>query len=422
MELADLLPSDEEVAEWKEGVSRVCPAAKGLNGERPTDMVAACPLDPDHANLHVLLQTVTLSSIMRSGQGEELPDSGTEPMTKEGLLLPLLSPEFSLQQDEMGLPSWCRSSKSHFGELVQDAYKTFSGEAGHFILPLLTPTFSAPNQTLDIEAAPEIEVDLKVFSDIRMENIVSQAALRESMKEHIEKIMKRLSEKGQMLSVLHVHINMKQEKAQDLVDYLRFQLEWCAAEIRSALDGNAETGTSAVHILALVVHGIRGCDWDRSIRPFLLAGPFIEETAASPAKMLEWTGVAVDHFSHLLPWGMRPEELLHGTIKQIFGLEEQTPERFRYILADALPHVVPRFGSEPHHADSFTIVQSLMQEIFNKPELVSCIRAVLAEQLSLEQALSMAILLYFVWYVKICCLRDSTSHRMLITKASREAG
>ena len=401
MELTDLLAAEaeDEVLEWEGGVARMCPAAKGGN-RKPTDIVAACPIEPDNSSFHLLLQTLTLSTIMRSPQGETrsegFQDHDAAAATREKLLLPLLSPDCSWK-GEANLPcwpSWCCSSKSHFGELLRDAYNSFSAEAGHFVVPLLTPTFSAASQTLDLQAVPELEAGLKVFSDIRMENIVSQAVLRESMKEHTEKISRRLSEKkGRLLSVLHVHINMKQDNAQDLVDYIRFQLEWCAGELHAALNGE----TSGVHVLALVVHGIRGSDWDRSIRPFLLAGPFTE-TADSNSKVLEWIGVAVDHFSHLLPWAMRPEELLHGTIKQIFGLQEETPDRFRYILADALPHVVPRFGSEPHHSDSFTIVHSLMQEIYTKPELVSCVRAVLAEQLSLEQAF-----LHGDFYGGTCC-------------------
>lgn len=44
---------------------------------------------------------------------------------------------------------------------------------------------------------------------------------------------------------------MKQENAQDLVDYLRFQLEWYAQELVGVLQ---HTKAPAVHVLALVVH------------------------------------------------------------------------------------------------------------------------------------------------------------------------
>ena len=248
-----------------------------------------------------------------------------------------------------------------------------------------------------------------------MDQITSQVFLRETMKQHVEQLLGRVSE-GRVLSALHIHVNMKQDDAQDfvgwwlgglvgpkknetklfllhflgpngqdLVDYLRFQLEWCAEELGGALNEKPET--SGVHILALVVHGIRGSHADQCIRPFLLAGPTPHEGDAEMSmKILEWTGVSVDHFSHLLPWGMRSEELFEGSIKQIFGLQEETTERFGLVLADALPHVVPKFGYEAHHADSFTIVKSLMEEIYAKAELVRCIRAVLAEQLSREQA------------------------------------
>lgn len=102
---------------------------------------------------------------------------------------------------------------------------------------------------------------------------------------------------------------------------------------------------------------IRGsCGPDRSIRPFLLAGPLMPQPLsrdAASVQLHEWTGVAVDHFSHILPWEMPSTELLHGNIKGIFGLEQEGGmERFRFILADALPHVVPGFGLE-QNADTW---------------------------------------------------------------------
>ena len=385
VELADLLGSMDEVLEWREEVALMCPAAEGKNGELPTDLVAACPIDEDEPDLSTLLQSLTLSAFMRHAQRTSLHTG--EISAKEALFSPLISPEFL--EGQPNSPSWCRSSKSHFGELLQQICDSLGDSAGHTIIPLLIPTFSAPNQTLDLDAVKELPNYGKVFSEINMEGMPSQATLRESMKEHVERIAKQLSEgRGRVLSALHVHVNMKQDHAQDIVDYLRFQLEWCAGELFGLLHEKPGLLTqSALHVLAVVAHGVRGDDGSRSIRPFLLAGPATERTDASPdVKMFQWTGIAVDHFSHLLPWGMRPEELLNGTIKEIFGLQDESPDRFRRILADALPHVVPRFGSEPHHADSFVIIQSLMREINSKPELVSGIRSVLAEQLSLEEA------------------------------------
>ncbi|CAK9037285.1 OVARIAN TUMOR DOMAIN-containing deubiquitinating enzyme 10 (OTU domain-containing protein 10) (Deubiquitinating enzyme OTU10) [Durusdinium trenchii] len=375
----------DEVLEWREEVALMCPAAEGKNGELPTDLVAACPIDEDEPDLSTLLQSLTLSAFMRHAQRTSLHTG--EISAKEALFSPLISPEFL--EGQPNSPSWCRSSKSHFGELLQQICDSLGDSAGHTIIPLLIPTFSAPNQTLDLDAVKELPNYGKVFSEINMEGMPSQATLRESMKEHVERIAKQLSEgRGRVLSALHVHVNMKQDHAQDIVDYLRFQLEWCAGELFGLLHEKPGLLTqSALHVLAVVAHGVRGDDGSRSIRPFLLAGPVTERTDASPdVKMFQWTGIAVDHFSHLLPWGMRPEELLNGTIKEIFGLQDESPDRFRRILADALPHVVPRFGSEPHHADSFVIIQSLMREINSKPELVSGIRSVLAEQLSLEEA------------------------------------
>ena len=104
------------------------------------------------------------------------------------------------------------------------------------------------------------------------------------------------------------------------------------------------------------------------------------------AEVHPWRGASVDHFSHLLPWGMQSEVLAYGSIIDIFGLEEADIDRFRFVLADALPHVVPGLCQGTQMADSFLIIQSLMQAINRKPDLVRAIRSVLAAELSQEQA------------------------------------
>lgn len=410
MELPDLVESTDAVVDWEEQVRQMCPAVSARHGEKPTDLVAACPIDPDEPNLSMLLETLSLSAYMRSAQTLKQPLA--EPcgpssstlrnlqgchdciMTKEDMLWPLLSPEFvpCNQDSDPNMHAWCRSPKSHFGGLLEEIYQCHQDVTGHLVFPLLIPTFSAPNHALDIEAVPSVPDDLKIFSQIHMDKIVYQATLRDSMKEHLGRIVDRLSKKrgqsGRVFSSLSVHVNMKQDHAQDIVDYLRFQMEWFARELVLLLNGLLEGDVHTVNVIALVVHGVRGSDEDRSMRPFLFAGPCLGECGRfAGVRTFPWSGVAVDHFSHLLPWGMRPQELSGGSIKDIFGLEERETDRFCLILADALPHIVPHFGHEHPGADSFTIVQTLLQQIRCKPELVRCIRDVLAEQLSLEQAL-----------------------------------
>ena len=402
VELPDLVESMDAVMDWEEQVGRVCPAVSARHGEKPTDLVAACPIDPDEPSLTVLLETLSLAAFMRRAQALKQSQEPCGPsssalheldgeyiMTKEDMLWPLLSPEFApcTQGSGPNLHAWCRSPKSHFGGLLEEIYQHQHDVTGHAVCPLLIPTFSAPNHTLDIEAVPSVPDDLKIFSQIHMDTIACQANLRESMKEHLGRITDQVSKKhGRAFSALCVHVNMKQDFAQDIVDYLRFQIEWLARELVFFLKDLPDTDVQTVHVLALVVHGVRGSDEDRSMRPFLFAGPCLGECRRTGVTTFPWSGVAVDHFSHLLPWGMRPEELSGGSIKDIFGLEETQTDRFCLILADALPHIVPRFGHEHPHADSFTIVQTLLQQIRCKPALVRCIRAVLAEQLSLEQA------------------------------------
>lgn len=339
-------------------------------------------------------------------------------MSKEELLWPLLSPEFVPGGHHS--QQWYSSPKSHFGGLLQEIYNSESDNPGHSVIPLLIPTFSAPNHTLDLEAVPEIQDDLKVFSQIDMSKIVRQATLRDNMKEHLGKIMNQISRTGgPVLSVLHVHVHMKQALAQDIVDYLRFQFEWFARELADEVSSMQEA--SAVHVLALVVHGVRGSEQHHSMRPFLFAGPGLVPCSHSAqlVKMFPWTGVAVDHFSHLLPWGMRSEELYDGSIKDIFGLDEASADRFSLILADSLPHIVPRFGHDNTFADSFTIVQSLMQQIREKPELVRCIRTVLAEQLSLEQAGHLSELV-FAWSLSWLKIRKLEAHYGTHTRSAKE--
>lgn len=398
MDLHDLVPDMDAVLEWEEQVAQMCPVISGRNGEKPTDIVAACPMNPDQLGFGLLLESLALSAEMRRPQNtKELNTSsvsGSEHLqrartTKEDLFWPLLSPEF-VPSNHICSPLWCGSPKSHFGGLLHEIYNSQRDAVGHAVIPLLIPTFSAPSHVLHVEAVPTVPDHLKIFSEIHMSKIVRQFSLRDSMKEHLNKIENQVSRAdGPVLSVLHFHVHMKEDHAQDIVDYLRFQIEWFAKELADGLNSGPVAG--GVHVLALVVHGVRGCEQDRSMRPFLLAGPCLQEChPGDVVKTFPWTGVAVDHFSHLLPWGMRPEELFDGTINDIFGLEEAHPERFCLILADALPHVVPRFGHDHPYADCFTIVQTLMQQIRCKPELVKCIRAVLTQQLEQARFLSVA--------------------------------
>eukprot|EP00435_Cladocopium_sp_Y103_P061163 s32_g22.t2 len=397
VDLSDLVPRMETVLEWEEQVAQICPAVSGRNGEKATDIVAACPMDPDQLGLSLLLQTLTLSASLRAEIQESNNSSASSSqlfqanmMTKDQVLWPLLSPEF-VTGDHAHTPLWCGSPKLHFGELLEEIYSSqrdTADVAGHVVIPMLIPTFCAPNHTLGVDAVPGVQNDLKVFSEIDMSKAVGQVFLRDSMKKHLDKIVDRISSSridGQVLSVLHLHVQMKHEHAQDTVDYLRFQLEWFAKELASKLK---DFPAAAVHVLALVVHGVRGCEQDRSMRPFLFAGPCLGDWCREReiVKIFPWTGVAVDHFSHLLPWGMRAEELSSGTFKEIFGLDEAPSDRFRLILAEALPHIVPRFGYDYPNADSFIILQTLLQQIHHKPELVSCVRTVLTEHLIIEQA------------------------------------
>ena len=401
VDLSDLVPSMEAIFEWEEQVAQICPAVSGRNGEKPTDIVAACPMDPDQLGLSLLLQTLTLSASLRSAEiAKESNKSSASSidcqlfeakmMTKDQLLRPLLSPEF-VTRDHADTPLWCGSPKSHFGELLKEIYSSqrdAADVAGHVVIPMLIPTFCAPNHTLGVDAVPGVQNDLKVFSEIDMSKTVSQFFLRDSMRKHLDKIVDRISSlriDGKVLSVLHLHVHMKQEHAQDIVDYLRYQLEWFAKELASKLE---DFPAAAAHVLALVVHGVRGCEQDRSMRPFMLAGPCLRDwrRERTTVTIFPWTGVAVDHFSHLLPWGMGAEELSSGTFKEIFGLDEAPPSRFRLILAEALPQIVPRFGYDYPNADSFIILQTLLQQIHSKPELVSCVRNVLTEHFSIEQA------------------------------------
>lgn len=395
MELSDLLHERDAVLDWKQQLLQLCPAMMCKNGERPSDMVAACPVDPEQPDLNLLLETLSLSASMQGEAGKtSLSVQGSESsnkrdleevISKEDLLWPMLSPEVLPEPRNPISMRCCQRPQPHFGALVQEIYHSHRDSGGHVVIPVLVPTFSALNHTLDLDAVPTLQDDLKVFSQIHLHKIVSQASLKDGMREHLDRTVNKILRKsGKVLSVLHLHISMKQDYAQDIVDYLRFQMERFAREIEVNMKSIPEA--NAVHILALVVHGVRGSEPDYCMRPFLLAGPVLRQTEnpGDAVRIFQWAGVAVDHFSHSLPWDMRSEELLQGTIGEIFGFKEEATDRFACLLADALPLVVPRFGQEPEYADTFKIVQVLTQNIRSKPELVKCIRSLLAEHLSLE--------------------------------------
>ena len=82
---------------------------------------------------------------------------------------------------------------------------------------------------------PLIEDGLKVFTEIQMHKTVSEGIFQESAKEHVDKVVHAAGQ-GRVLSALHVHLSMKQDDAADILDYLRFQIEWVAREIQKRLE------------------------------------------------------------------------------------------------------------------------------------------------------------------------------------------
>ena len=199
----------------------------------------------------------------------------------------------------------------------------------------------------------------------------SQAALREEMEGFLQRVAEVLRARGrqqdgessaaELVSALHIHVDLRQEAARDVVDYLRFQLEWCQRRLVEEIEAAGSSGCGT-HVLALTVHGARGsADPDSCIRPFLFAGPpkmsrFSAGGSSSCDELLvetlQWQGVAVDHFAPHLPWDLTPEVIMHGSKAEILGVV--TPgasgsstdasvltTRFQQLLLDALPHVVP---------------------------------------------------------------------------------
>ena len=232
-------------------------------------------------------------------------------------------------------------------------------------------------------------------------HVPSQALLRQEMEAFLHRVAGKLqaedAEEGQeedfegpsreMLTALHVHVDIRQESSRDVVDYLRFQLEWCQRRLVQEIEaaGSSACGT---HILALVIHGARGnTDPESHLRPFLLAGPPPIQTASSSSSsdssssskgrvhtaILQWQGVAVDHFAPHFPWGLTSEVLLKGTKAAILGMSVPdncssssssssssmlalSNNRFQQLLKDALPHVVPLMSCTE---DTVAVIHSL---------------------------------------------------------------
>ena len=234
----------------------------------------------------------------------------------------------------------------------------------------------------------------------------SQALLRQEMEAFLNRVAGNLQEEGakegrdedcegpsrEILSALHVHVDIRQESSRDVVDYLRFQLEWCQRRLVQEIGAAAGSSSCGTHILALVIHGARGStDPDSHLRPFLLAGPPpIQGSASSSSSsssskcsaqtaILQWQGVAVDHFAPHFPWGLTSEVLLKGSKANILGMSVPdssssrnsmlalSTNRFQQLLKDALPHVVPLMSCTE---DTVAVIHSLATALRDSELLV----------------------------------------------------
>jgi len=209
-------------------------------------------------------------------------------------------------------------------------------------------------------------------------------------------------------SALHIHVDLRQEKAPDVVDYLRFQLEWCQRRLIEEIEAAGDSGCGT-HVLALTIHGARGsADHSSCIRAFLLAGPPTATLAPGGsssggsrsrcygmlAETLQWQCVAVDHFASHFPWGLSPEIILKGSKADIIGvptLEASNSSsigpnlmtaRFRELLLDALPHVVPLMSRTE---DTVSVIHTLAMAFRNSDLLVSLLQEHFRDKIVLQE-------------------------------------
>jgi hypothetical protein len=349
-----------------------------------TDLVPACPAN--------LIEMIALSVGMQS-PSQDINKQEFINKCKQ-LVVPLLAPEyvqeaaeFSSTQIRSESPWWLHPNRT-FTDLVVDAikYTRASEKMCPVVAPVIVPTFSNIDhidlQNLQREASA-LAIDATTFRSIVMTRVMSHSQLRDHLNEYLEVLRKYCVADVNIVSSLQVHVDMGQDNARDMVDYLRFQLEWCAENAVHIMRQRSEkTRALSLHLIALVIHGKRGSEIvNASFRPFLLADTikgFVanNDTDIGEVECMPWRGVAVDHFSDVLPWGVESSPLyFDGTRLAILGLDNQEESniRFNNMVLDALPQVI--ISVNIPKLDQFSALMSLATSFELKPDLAEMIKS-----------------------------------------------
>ena len=244
---------------------------KSRSGWRETDFIPACPSD--------LCDIVALSTIIQSenpcrhgGPGaENNPDFNAPPAAHladssvvfANKLTPLMTPQLISEDywNEMRniSPNMNRALPT-FEQLIVKLQQDSEKGATQTIIPVLVPTFKAGTdrssnaQSMSLKNIESFWGEgncgvCDVHSAIVMKNEVSEAALRSKISEHIRSSVSKMEKRARrnsakVVSVLHVHVDMGTDRAQDQVDYMRTQIEWGIRELTTEL----QKATNALYV------------------------------------------------------------------------------------------------------------------------------------------------------------------------------
>lgn len=384
---------------WQNAITNIHDSKSEKSYVKDTDIVPACPPD--------FMDMVALSARTRLGTQDE-GDSGAFRKSLVHVMGPLLAPELVNRQFWQERPEEYRGPIKHaepYGrrrgmptfEMLLEVLKGAcfdpsdgSERKAHTIIPVLVPTFKPGIGTSETHNIDRISEQLNDTHDVAkvilMKRETSEASLREKMGKYVQQVVQRAVDNGRngvpdMLTVLHMHIDMGLENAQDQVDFARIQIEWAIRELIQQLDidcekdrRNIQPNAKGCHIFALVVHSRRGSkEPEERMRPFLLAGP-CDTTASDWVSLRQWNGMMVDSFTSLLSWGVESSTVLKGSRSKILGLENKDSNgysrSFQNFLRDSLSSIVPRFSPQVEPSDTNAELRKAVQECHSLVELL----------------------------------------------------
>ena len=441
IDIENLVSEEDELQAdhvWESAIKTVGHSNSNASCPRHTDVIPACP--------HDLWNTIAFSAraqaVARDGNSSPPPRETLEAIVGSLVAPELVREEFwpsthpHLSIDYAPEPFGAGRAMPTFESLfctARDEIFNASSNGLHTIAPLLVPTFKPGLSAWDAHSVIRINGEIEkldaVATHILMSREESEAGLKEKMTKHIKKVLEKAATKtgdGKPTStILHMHIDMGLEKAQDLVDFVRVQIDWAVSELAWQLHQACEEGKISIdphakgcHLLALVVHGRRGSEQPtEQIRPFLLAGP-CAEIRSRWASHNQWKGVTVDSLSSRLSWGVDSSTVLCGTRSQILGLRDEDgdghSETFQRFLRDSLDSIVPKFRPQVEPFGTNEKLKSTMQKC---PALVEILEDIVAKKVDCEAGDDIRVVVDSTEDVEL--LRRTGSYQLAVLSRAR---